>query len=101
MSDKIETLISQMTLEEKISLLAGADMWHTVPIKRLGIPVIKTTDGPLGARGADMPDAPTSACFLAEARWAQRGTLTWLSAWARRWPTRSSPKARTSCWRPR
>jgi beta-glucosidase len=63
MSDRIETLISQMTLEEKVSLLAGADMWHTVPVKRLGIPVIKVTDGPLGARGADMPDAPTSACF--------------------------------------
>ena len=63
MSDKIETLISQMTVEEKISLLAGADAWHTVPVKRLGIPVIKTTDGPMGARGADEPDAPTSACF--------------------------------------
>jgi beta-glucosidase len=63
MSDKIETLISQMTLEEKISLLAGADAWHTVPVKRLDIPVIKTTDGPMGARGADEPDAPTSACF--------------------------------------
>jgi beta-glucosidase len=63
MSDKIETLISQMTLEDKVSLLAGADAWHTVPVKRLGIPVIKTTDGPLGARGADAPSAPTSACF--------------------------------------
>ncbi len=63
MNEKIEALISQMTLEDKVSLLAGADQWHTVPVKRLGIPVIKTTDGPMGARGADEPGAPTSACF--------------------------------------
>ena len=63
MTDRIESLLAQMTLEDKVSLLAGADQWHTVPVKRLGIPVIKTTDGPLGARGADEPGAPTSACF--------------------------------------
>src|SRR5512136_2998275 len=63
MTDRIESLLSQMTLEDKVSMLAGADQWHTVPVPRLDIPVIKTTDGPLGARGADKPDAPTSACF--------------------------------------
>jgi len=63
MTDRIEALLSQMTLEEKVSVLAGADSWHTVAIKRLGIPAFKMTDGPLGARGADEPGAPTSACF--------------------------------------
>jgi beta-glucosidase len=63
MHDNIESLIAQMTLEEKIALLAGADMWHTVSIQRLGIPSVKTTDGPIGARGEDAPDGPTSACF--------------------------------------
>jgi beta-glucosidase len=62
MSDKIEQLIAQMTLEEKVSLLAGADMWHTVPVERLGIPVIKVTDGPNGARGKSGSTSPTSAC---------------------------------------
>jgi beta-glucosidase len=62
MSDKIEQLIAQMTFEEKVSLLAGADMWHTVPIERLGIPAIKVTDGPNGARGAAGSTGPTSAC---------------------------------------
>jgi len=41
-----------MTLEEKISMLAGADLWHSVPVPRLGIPQFKVTDGPNGARGA-------------------------------------------------
>ena len=49
---RIDDLLSQMTLEEKISMLAGADLWHTVPVPRLGIPQFKTTDGPNGARGA-------------------------------------------------
>ncbi|MBC7879090.1 MAG: glycoside hydrolase family 3 C-terminal domain-containing protein [Anaerolineales bacterium] len=48
----IDDLISQMTLDEKISMLAGADLWHSVGIPRLGIPQFKTTDGPNGARGA-------------------------------------------------
>jgi beta-glucosidase len=63
--EKIQSLIAQMTLEEKVALLAGADLWHTVPIERLGIPVMKVTDGPNGARGAEGNSAPTSACFPA------------------------------------
>jgi beta-glucosidase len=62
---KIESLIAQMTLEEKVSMLAGADFWHTVPVKRLGIPAMKVTDGPVGARGAGFSDGPASACFPA------------------------------------
>ncbi len=49
---QIDDLLKQMTLEEKISLLAGADLWRTVAIPRLGIPQIKVSDGPNGARGA-------------------------------------------------
>src|SRR5512135_36999 len=63
MDEKIDALLEQMTLEEKLSMLAGADTWLTVPVKRLGIPSIKTTDGPMGARGADDASGPTSACF--------------------------------------
>ncbi|MBN1313469.1 MAG: glycoside hydrolase family 3 C-terminal domain-containing protein [Anaerolineae bacterium] len=63
MNDKIEALVTQVTLEEKVSLLAGADAWHTVSIPRLGIPAIKVTDGPMGARGSQSAYGPTSACF--------------------------------------
>jgi beta-glucosidase len=48
---RIEALLEQMTLEEQVALLAGADFWTTVPIPRLGIPAIKVSDGPNGARG--------------------------------------------------
>jgi beta-glucosidase len=49
---RIDDLLTQLTREEKISMLAGADLWHSVAIPRLGIPQFKVTDGPNGARGA-------------------------------------------------
>lgn len=65
MNKKIKELVEQMTLEEKASMLAGATHWTTVPIERLGIPSIKVTDGPIGARGAQARGGPSSACFPA------------------------------------
>lgn len=50
----IKALISQMTLEEKCSLLSGSDFWHTEPIQRLGIPACMVSDGPHGLRKQDM-----------------------------------------------
>jgi beta-glucosidase len=50
---RIDTLISQMTLKEKIALLSGKDIWNTVPIERLGIPAIVMTDGPHGVRASN------------------------------------------------
>ncbi len=66
MTVDIETLLGEMTLEEKVSLLAGADLWHTVPLPRLGIPQLKVTDGPNGARGAQGSMGPSSACLPAD-----------------------------------
>jgi len=67
MSDVIESLLRQMTLREKVSLLAGTNMWYTVPIERLGIPALKMTDGPNGARGAgSLTGGVKTTCFPAE-----------------------------------
>ena len=49
--DQVQELLRAMTLEEQVALLAGADFWTTVPVARLGIPAIKVSDGPNGARG--------------------------------------------------
>ena len=49
--ERIASLLDAMTVEEQVSLLAGQDSWTTVPIERLGVPSIKVTDGPNGARG--------------------------------------------------
>jgi len=50
MDKDIEKLISEMTLEEKVSLVTGADWWHTKAIERLDIPSIRMSDGPYGLR---------------------------------------------------
>jgi beta-glucosidase len=63
MENRMETLLQQMTLVEKAALLAGADMWHTVAIERLGIPAIQVSDGPNGVRGSDDNLGETSVCF--------------------------------------
>jgi len=66
LEERIEDLLNQMTLEEKVSMLAGADAWHTVSIERLGIPALKVTDGPHGIRTMS-DDDPTqtlpATCF--------------------------------------
>jgi beta-glucosidase len=63
----LEELLSQMTLQEKVAMLAGTNGWYTVPIERLGIPSLKMTDGPNGARGAGgFTNAVKTTCFPAE-----------------------------------
>lgn len=57
----IETLLSQMTLDEKISMLAGTELWFSTGVPRLGIPAFRMADGPNGARGIWSEMSPTSA----------------------------------------
>ncbi len=47
-------------------MLAGTNMWYTVPVERLGIPSLKMTDGPNGARGAgSLTGGVKTTCFPA------------------------------------
>lgn len=60
---RIARWLAELTLDEKAALVAGADLWHTAAIPRLGIPALRVTDGPNGARGVSFRGALTSACF--------------------------------------
>ena len=68
----IQKLLSEMTLEEKCSLLSGADFWHTKAVERLGIPAMMMSDGPHGLRKQDQTgdhlginDSIKAVCFPA------------------------------------
>lgn len=41
----VQQLLSLLTVEEKISLLSGADEWQTQGIERLGIGSLKASSG--------------------------------------------------------
>ena len=63
-SKTADELIDLLTLEEQVSILAGADYWSTPAIDRLGIAKLRVTDGPNGARGSgSIIGGVTAACF--------------------------------------
>lgn len=50
MEKYIESMLSQLTLEEKISMIHGATLFRTAAVERLGIPELSMSDGPMGVR---------------------------------------------------
>ncbi len=50
MEQKIEQLLSQLTLEEKLDMIHGAGLFRTEGVERLDIPAFYFSDGPHGVR---------------------------------------------------
>ena len=65
MSRDLDALIASLTLDEKASLTAGANNWATAAVERAGIPGVRVTDGPNGARGSSVLGAgeATALCI--------------------------------------
>ena len=64
--DRVNDLLQRMTLEEKIEMLGGTG-FETKAIKRLGIPPLNMTDGPLGVRWDEATAFPSG--ILMGATW--------------------------------
>ncbi|MET0671936.1 MAG: glycoside hydrolase family 3 C-terminal domain-containing protein [Microbacterium pygmaeum] len=50
-TDHLRPLLEQLSLEEKVSLIQGADFWTTVPLPKIGLRAMTLSDGPAGVRG--------------------------------------------------
>lgn len=48
--EKIEGLLRELTLEEKVRMIHGAGLFRSGDVERLGIPGLKLSDGPMGVR---------------------------------------------------
>lgn len=50
MNQKTEALLGELTLEEKIRMIHGDGLFQSGDVKRLGIPALRMSDGPMGVR---------------------------------------------------
>src|SRR5215813_5718105 len=72
---RIDSILSQMTIEEKIDLLGGVDDFYVRGVPRLGVPRLRMADGPLGVRNYGPATAMAGGISL---------TATWNPALAER-----------------
>lgn len=54
---KAEDLLQKLTLDEKIGMIHGAQLFQTKGVERLGIPALKLSDGPMGVRHEFQPSS--------------------------------------------
>src|SRR5467141_605837 len=82
---RVESILSQMTLEEKIDLLSGVDGFFIRDVSRLNLPRLKMADGPVGVRNYGPATAMAGGIGLA---------ATWNAALAERVGTEIGRDAR-------
>ncbi len=69
---RVEKIISQMTFDEKLSLIGGTENMYTNAIPRFGIPKLRMSDGPQGLATLGLNNAPSTAypaAILLAATW--------------------------------
>jgi beta-glucosidase len=83
---EIDNFIKQMTLEEKIDMLHGKNMFSSAGIPRLGIADVEYADGPFGIREEMKPHSWNSAHLTTDsATFFPTGSAlaaTWSTEWA-------------------
>src|ERR1035437_5895068 len=62
---RFDSILSQMTLEEKIEIVGGINDFYTRPIPRLGIPSLRMSDGPMGVHDYGLTTAYPAGIALA------------------------------------
>ena len=54
--EKIEEIVSELRLEEKVAMVHAAGLFRSGSVERLGIPSLYMSDGPMGVRN-EFPNA--------------------------------------------
>src|SRR5713226_1653431 len=62
---RVDSILSKMTLAEKIEIIGGIKDFYTRPIPRLGIPSLRMSDGPLGVHDYGLTTAYPAGIALA------------------------------------
>src|SRR6267154_3071786 len=62
---RVNSLLTQMTLEEKIEYIGGVDDFYIRPIPRLKLPALRMSDGPLGVHDDGLTTAYPAGIALA------------------------------------
>ena len=65
---RVSDILSRMTIEEKIDLIGGVDFFYIRAIPRVGLPKLKMSDGPIGARN-DGPATTMAGGIALAATW--------------------------------
>lgn len=53
-------ILPLLSIAELVGLVSGRDFWHNSGVERFGIPPLRVTDGPFGARGVDLSNPPSA-----------------------------------------
>ena len=88
--DRLENLVSLLTLDEKIDMLAGYKDFYFHPVERLGIPAFVMADGPLGIASWGIHGRATAfpAGICAAATWNKTLMATMGDAFGQEWRAR-------------
>lgn len=62
---RVDSILSKMTLEEKVEIIGGVNDFFTRAIPRLGIPALKMSDGPMGVHDYGLTTAYPAGIALA------------------------------------
>lgn len=49
--DRLDALLAQLSLDQKVALVQGADVWSTAAVPEIGLSSMVLSDGPAGVRG--------------------------------------------------
>jgi beta-glucosidase len=62
---RVDSILSQLTQEEKLTIIGGINDFYTRPIPRLGIPALRMSDGPMGVHDYGLTTAYPAGIALA------------------------------------